>query len=212
MSPIRSIADGIERLAQRARRHARSSGDREWRAAGGSAEERRRPDRARHAGRSRRCWPRPSGSASSAGMAWATTWSTCRRLTKRGIALMITPEANAASVAEHALMLMLNLARNVVPVSAAVRRGEWRVRGQSSTFELGGRKVLRGGLRPHRHPRRPAVQRLRHAGHGPRSLPARRHDRAARDMKPSRTAMRASSAGGHRDPARSRQRDRRAAW
>jgi D-3-phosphoglycerate dehydrogenase len=63
-------------------------------------------------------------------------------LSKRGIALMITPEANAASVAEHALMLMLNLARNVVPVSAAVRRGEWRVRGQSSTFELGGRKVL----------------------------------------------------------------------
>jgi D-3-phosphoglycerate dehydrogenase len=63
-------------------------------------------------------------------------------LTRRGIALMITPEANAASVAEHALMLMLCLARNVVPVSAAVRRGEWRVRGQSSTFELGGRQVL----------------------------------------------------------------------
>ncbi len=63
-------------------------------------------------------------------------------LTRRGIALMITPEANAASVAEHALMLMLNLARNVGPVSAAVRRGEWRVRGQSGTFELGGRTVL----------------------------------------------------------------------
>lgn len=63
-------------------------------------------------------------------------------LTRRGIALMITPEANAASVAEHTLMLMLTLARKVVPVSAAVRRGEWRVRGQSGTFELGGRKVL----------------------------------------------------------------------
>jgi D-3-phosphoglycerate dehydrogenase len=63
-------------------------------------------------------------------------------LTRRGIALMITPEANAASVAEHALMLMLSLSRNVVPVSAAVRRGEWRVRGQSGTFELGGRSVL----------------------------------------------------------------------
>jgi len=63
-------------------------------------------------------------------------------LTERGIALMITPEANAASVAEHALMLMLTLARNVVPVSAGVRRGEWRVRGQSDTFELGGRSVL----------------------------------------------------------------------
>ena len=63
-------------------------------------------------------------------------------LTRRGIALMITPEANAASVAEHALMLMLSIARNVVPVAAGVRRGEWRVRGQSSTFELGGRSVL----------------------------------------------------------------------
>ena len=63
-------------------------------------------------------------------------------LTRRGIALMITPEANAASVAEHALMLMLSLARNVVPISAGVRRGEWRVQGQSSTFELGGRSVL----------------------------------------------------------------------
>ena len=63
-------------------------------------------------------------------------------LSKRGIALMITPEANAASVAEHALMMMLSLARNVGPVSAAVRRGEWRVRGQSGTFELGGRTVL----------------------------------------------------------------------
>jgi len=63
-------------------------------------------------------------------------------LTKRGIALMITPEANAASVAEHTLMLMLSLARNVVSVSAAVRRGEWRVRDKSATFELGGRSVL----------------------------------------------------------------------
>jgi D-3-phosphoglycerate dehydrogenase len=63
-------------------------------------------------------------------------------LTKRGIALMITPEANAASVAEHALMLMLSLARNIVPVSASVRQGNWRVRGQSNTFELGGRQIL----------------------------------------------------------------------
>ncbi|HTR87420.1 MAG TPA: hydroxyacid dehydrogenase [Reyranella sp.] len=63
-------------------------------------------------------------------------------LSERGIALMITPEANAASVAEHALMLMLSLARRVVPVSQGVRRGQWRVQGQSSTFELGGRSIL----------------------------------------------------------------------
>lgn len=63
-------------------------------------------------------------------------------LTRRGIAMMITPEANAASVAEHALMLMLSIARRIVPVSQGVRQGEWRVRGQSATFELGGRSVL----------------------------------------------------------------------
>ena len=56
---------------------------------------------------------------------------------------MITPEANAASVAEHALMLMLSLARNVVGVSAAVRRGDCDAcAAESSTFELGGRSVL----------------------------------------------------------------------
>jgi D-3-phosphoglycerate dehydrogenase / 2-oxoglutarate reductase len=63
-------------------------------------------------------------------------------LSRRGIAMMITPEANAASVAEHTLMLMLTLARRVVPLSEGVRRGEWRVKGQSSTFELGGRSIL----------------------------------------------------------------------
>jgi D-3-phosphoglycerate dehydrogenase len=45
-------------------------------------------------------------------------------------------------VAEHALMLMLAVARQVLPVDAGVRRGEWRVQGQSRTFELGGRRVL----------------------------------------------------------------------
>ncbi|WP_426955682.1 hydroxyacid dehydrogenase [Muricoccus radiodurans] len=63
-------------------------------------------------------------------------------LTRRGVALMITPEANAASVAEHALMLMLAVARQVLPVDAGVRRGLWRVQRQSATFELGGRRVL----------------------------------------------------------------------
>lgn len=63
-------------------------------------------------------------------------------LSERGIAVMITPEANAASVAEHALMLMLTLARRVIQQSEGVRRGQWRVQGQSATFELGGRSIL----------------------------------------------------------------------
>jgi D-3-phosphoglycerate dehydrogenase len=63
-------------------------------------------------------------------------------MTRRGVAVMITPEANAASVAEHALMFMLAMARQVRAMDAGVRRGEWRVQGQSRTFELGGRAVL----------------------------------------------------------------------
>lgn len=63
-------------------------------------------------------------------------------LTERGILLAVTPEANAASVAEHTLMLMLALSRQVVAFNAGVRRGEWRVPGQSATFDLGGRAVL----------------------------------------------------------------------
>ncbi|WP_338665593.1 hydroxyacid dehydrogenase [Pararoseomonas sp. SCSIO 73927] len=62
--------------------------------------------------------------------------------TARGVTVMITPEANAASVAEHALMLMLAVARRVLPVDAGVRAGQWRVQGQSQTFELGGRRLL----------------------------------------------------------------------
>lgn len=63
-------------------------------------------------------------------------------LTARGVLLSVTPEANASSVAEHTLMLMLTLARQVVAFNAGVRRGEWRVPGQSQTFDLAGRSVL----------------------------------------------------------------------
>lgn len=63
-------------------------------------------------------------------------------MTRRGVAVMITPEANAASVAEHAFMLMLTIARQTLPVVAGVRQGQWRVQGQSRTFELGGRRLL----------------------------------------------------------------------
>ena len=63
-------------------------------------------------------------------------------LNERGIVLAVTPEANAASVAEHALMLMLSLARRVVDFNAGVRRGEWRVPSQSPTLDLGGKTVL----------------------------------------------------------------------
>ncbi|MFC7738361.1 hydroxyacid dehydrogenase [Roseomonas sp. GCM10028921] len=67
-------------------------------------------------------------------------------LTERGILLAVTPEANAASVAEHALMLMLASARQLRATDAAVRRGEWRVRGSSQAFDLADRTVLLVGF------------------------------------------------------------------
>lgn len=63
-------------------------------------------------------------------------------LTERGITLAITPEANAASVAEHALMLMLALSRRIVDFNAGVRRGDWVVPAQSRTSDLAGCTVL----------------------------------------------------------------------
>ena len=42
-------------------------------------------------------------------------------LTERGIPLTVTPDANAACVAEHAMMLMLNIARQTQFYDAAVR-------------------------------------------------------------------------------------------
>lgn len=63
-------------------------------------------------------------------------------LTERGITLAITPEANAASVAEHALMLMLALSRRIVDFNAGVRRGDWVVPAQSRTSDLAGCAVL----------------------------------------------------------------------
>lgn len=67
-------------------------------------------------------------------------------LTERGIPLAITPEANATSVAEHALMLMLALARRVVDFNAGVRRGDWIVPSESRTRDLAGSTVLLVGF------------------------------------------------------------------
>ena len=63
-------------------------------------------------------------------------------LTERGIPLTITPEANAVSVAEHALMLMLACARRVTAYDANMRRPLWGAQPGLATFDLAGRTVL----------------------------------------------------------------------
>jgi D-3-phosphoglycerate dehydrogenase len=63
-------------------------------------------------------------------------------LTERGIPLTVTPDANAACVAEHAMMLMLNLARQTQYYDAAVRGMRWSNPPVPATFDLGGKTVL----------------------------------------------------------------------
>jgi D-3-phosphoglycerate dehydrogenase len=63
-------------------------------------------------------------------------------LTERGIPLTITPEANAVSVAEHALMLMLACARRVTAYDANMRTPVWGAQPGLPSFDLAGKTVL----------------------------------------------------------------------
>ncbi|WP_270933207.1 NAD(P)-dependent oxidoreductase [Falsiroseomonas oryzae] len=63
-------------------------------------------------------------------------------LTERGIPLTITPEANAVSVAEHALMLMLACMRKLPGYDANIRRLVWGGQADLPSFELAGKSVL----------------------------------------------------------------------
>lgn len=67
-------------------------------------------------------------------------------LTARGIPLAIVGEANAVSVAEHTLCLMLALARRIPQYDAATRRGEFAWRLRADSIELAGKAVLLVGL------------------------------------------------------------------
>jgi D-3-phosphoglycerate dehydrogenase len=63
-------------------------------------------------------------------------------LTARGIPLTVTPDANAVSVAEHALMLMLAAARQTVAFHARTKAAQWGFPPEIPTFDLAGRTVL----------------------------------------------------------------------
>jgi D-3-phosphoglycerate dehydrogenase len=63
-------------------------------------------------------------------------------LTARRIPLTITSGANAASVAEHALALMLAVAKRLCECDAALRGGSWGPPPGRPMVELGGRTVL----------------------------------------------------------------------
>ena len=63
-----------------------------------------------------------------------------------GILVVNTPDANARSTAEHALALMLALARQVVPLDAATRQGDFDAKYRLPMLELGGRCLGLVGL------------------------------------------------------------------
>jgi phosphoglycerate dehydrogenase-like enzyme len=64
----------------------------------------------------------------------------------RGIAVVNAPGATTAAVAEHAVLLMLGLARRIAVLDAAVRDGNWSVRDGYLGAELRGKRLGVVGL------------------------------------------------------------------
>src|SRR5579862_2478151 len=65
--------------------------------------------------------------------------------THRGVVVMNTPGGNATSVAEHALALMLSMARSVPQLNAAMHAGRWEKAGAAGG-ELRGKTLGLVGL------------------------------------------------------------------
>ena len=65
---------------------------------------------------------------------------------ERGIAVVNAPGATSAAVAEHAVLLMLGLARRIAGLDAAVKDGNWSVRDGYLGAELRGKRLGIVGL------------------------------------------------------------------
>jgi D-3-phosphoglycerate dehydrogenase len=63
-------------------------------------------------------------------------------LNERGIALAIVGDVNSVSVAEHAMMLLLALAKRTNVADRAVRTGDWKWRDRLDASELAGKHLL----------------------------------------------------------------------
>src|SRR5690606_20964043 len=63
-------------------------------------------------------------------------------LDERRIPLTITPDANAVSVAEHAVSLLLAVARRTSFFDLEVRKGNWSTNASTPMFELAGKRAL----------------------------------------------------------------------
>lgn len=63
-------------------------------------------------------------------------------LNNRGIPMALTADANASSVAEHVMFMMLHLAKRGFRHDRATRTGEWALRNGLETVDIGGRRIL----------------------------------------------------------------------
>lgn len=63
-------------------------------------------------------------------------------LTDRGIALTVLGDVNSVSVAEHAMAMLLSLAKRLPEADRAVREGDWTWRNRLLPRELAGRRLL----------------------------------------------------------------------
>lgn len=63
-------------------------------------------------------------------------------LTARGIPMALTTDANATSVAEHVLFMMLHLAKQGFRHDRATRTDAWALRNGLETVDIGGRRIL----------------------------------------------------------------------
>ncbi len=63
-------------------------------------------------------------------------------LNRRGIPMALTTDANATSVAEHVLFMMLHLAKQGARFDRATRTGDWARRNSLETVDIGGRHLL----------------------------------------------------------------------
>ena len=63
-------------------------------------------------------------------------------LTRRGIPLMVVGTANSVTVAEHALLFMLALAKRTVFFDRETRKGRYNIRYEHIATDLAGRNVM----------------------------------------------------------------------
>jgi len=89
--------------------------------------------------------------------------------TRRGIVVMNTPLGNAITTAEHAMGMMLSLARHIPQASSSTRAGKWE-KSKFMGVELTARPDRRRKYRLHR---RQQGNRLRAQGAGLRPFPHR---------------------------------------